>query len=45
MRIAPTHVRVEKLPARIMPDEQPQRCVVWVDYDGAHVRLYATLER
>lgn len=31
--------------ATMMPDGQPQCCVVWVDYDGAHVRINTTLER
>ena len=29
----------------MMPDGQPQCCVVWVDYDGASVRINTTLER
>jgi PPOX class probable F420-dependent enzyme len=29
----------------MMPDGQPQCCVVWVDYDGACVRINTTLER
>lgn len=29
----------------LMPDGQPQCCVVWVDYDGARVRVNTTLER
>lgn len=31
--------------ATMLPDGQPQCSVVWVDYDGTHVRLNTTLER
>jgi PPOX class probable F420-dependent enzyme len=31
--------------ATMMPDGQPQCSVVWVDFDGTHVRLNTTLER
>jgi PPOX class probable F420-dependent enzyme len=29
----------------MMPDEQPQSSLVWVDYDGSHVLINTTLER
>ena len=29
----------------IMPDEQPQSSIVWVDYDGTYVLINTTLER
>lgn len=36
---------IQGILATIMPDEQPQASVVWVDYDGAHVLINTTLER
>lgn len=29
----------------ILPDGQPQSCIVWTDYDGTYVLINTTLER
>lgn len=31
--------------ATLMPDGQPQSCIVWADYDGEYVLINTTLER